>query len=336
MHGPHYLRSPSLNGGLERALEPRGAETPDRLRVSLGGDTGSNGHESVRPTTGLSSRRAFLGWSLCGAVSLTGCQVFDGTALPALYAVRKELPQPKPLPDAVRLDVVFVERPDGDALVGSEMWQHVDQVAAFDTTSRNQLAGNGMRVGVVGSRPPAAVQTLLGLSADFVHDKEAEKKKQLVGHSVVLRSGNSTEIVTSAPYPLCELHMSGTTGQPTHSLSHARCGFKVSAHRLEDGWVTLDFVPQIRHGQERMRHVAGSEGWQFSMAQDLHAFNTHKFSTTLSVGEMVIMTAGIASRQYSLGEWFFRPPGESMQRVLIIRVADAGTRESPFGNSSPS
>ena len=41
---------------------------------------------------------------------------------------------------SMELDVVYVERPVGDRLLGRELWQHVDEVAAMDAEARRRGA----------------------------------------------------------------------------------------------------------------------------------------------------------------------------------------------------
>ena len=123
-----------------------------------------------------------------------GCALF--TQQPVQTTTNK-IPALKPPPDAVALDIVFVERPRGDELLGPRLWHHVDEVGSLNPTTRNMLRTNGLRIGVSGSDPPPALQTLLGLRTDFSYEPSAEQCKQLIGRQVMLRSGGETEILST-------------------------------------------------------------------------------------------------------------------------------------------
>lgn len=285
-----------------------------------------------------------MGW---GVVS--GCALFE-KPLPISLHETQRLPPIQLPPDAVQLDVVFVERPLGDALLGSELWQHVDQVGSLDRQTRNTMRHSGFRAGVVASRPPLALQQMMGLKSEFAYEPEAERVKQLVGHHLMFRSGGETDIQVSPYYEECSFDAMRNGRSQSLNVRNARCLFKLKAERLQDGWAQLEFIPQIQYGDEKLRPVADADGWRYQNSQRNEILYPQRFSLTLSVGEMAIITAEDGADP-ALGRLFFCGPpaidlstphadpqdvpvrhsplhGPTVQRLLVVRLAGMGDTES--------
>jgi hypothetical protein len=242
----------------------------------------------------------------------------------------------------MRFDVVFVERPVGDSLMGRELWQSVDELVLQQEKGKSDLLRrNGFRAGVAGSNPPPALQTLLGLKSDFAYEPSAEKSKHLAGQQITLRTEGETEIQVS---PLVQ---EGTVeisdGRQAIARSYEQCCgmFRVVAHRLQDGWAQLEFIPVVRHGAESLHHVAGADGWQFANGQKSESFYNQRFQLTLGIGEMAVISADDLAAN-SMGHLFFMgrshlnaAPGASEQkgdvhRLLVVRLSDMPLNENPY------
>jgi hypothetical protein len=274
---------------------------------------------------------------LVAGVASSGCALFNKSP-GTLFTKSYKLPSLTLPPNAIQLDIVYVERPIGDARLGDELWRSTDQIAAIDEKHRDTLRKNGFRVGVVGSNPPVALQQMLGLKSDFVYEPLAEKAKNLVGHRSVISSGGQTEIQTSPVYRECSIELPGTGETGRRSYTNVVCKYHITAERLQDGWAQLDFVPQIHYGDEQLRRDVGDNGWKLQNKQRTATFFPQRFQVKLSVGEMALVTAD-DNPQGLLGEIFFRgpqalaadsedSPGEghiasspTVQRILIVRLA---------------
>ncbi len=272
-----------------------------------------------------------VGAALGAALILaTGCNLFDQRVSNS-QQTQGLIPAMKPAPDAVLLDILFVERPLGDALLGPELWRQVDEVGAVPQDGRALLAQNGFRVGVVGSQPPPALETLLGMSADFLYEKEAQAAKQLVGHHVAIPAGGETVINVSPAFEQCNLKLHQAGESFDRPYLNARGVFKVTTHREQDGWIRLEFVPEVHHGDDTLRHVAGENGWQFSNGQKVESLFAQRFSVVLAVGEMVVLTAADGARD-TLGPMFFvsRGAATGKQRLLVVRLSDMRRLDDPY------
>lgn len=239
---------------------------------------------------------------------------------------RPSLPPIRAAQNAIQLEVLFVERPTDDPLLGSMLWREVDQIAAISAETRELLHQNGFRVGHVGSSLPPTVQTLLGIvgKGDEVDPTNA---KPLVGSRKSLPPGMDTEVQTGDVRESCQLTIVQGDRVQRHEYQSARSLFRMKSVRLQDGWVRIDFQPEIHHGENRVRHTSTDEGWAYRSRQNIDARHGHQFSLTMNVGELAIITAA-PDQPGTMGDLFFcrDDDGIKTQRVLIVRVADAGTK----------
>ncbi len=285
---------------------------------------------------------ALVAWGL----SLTGCEsLFKSAGIPV---TARKFPTLEPPAGSMQLDVMYVERPVGDRLLGRELWQHVDEVAAMDADARRTLRQTGLRVGIVGATPPVALQRMLGLKSDFTYEPDAEQAKQLAGRHFFLLSGGETDVQISQPYPECSLDLHTEEASVPLRLENAVCKFRVRASRLQEGWARLEFVPQLLHGEGRQRYVAGEEGWRLQSGQQTETLFRQRFDVKLGTGEMAVITAA-DDAPGTLGHLFFRGPAAlrrppdpengsaadepatptteyAVQRLLIVRLAGMDER----------
>lgn len=262
-----------------------------------------------------------------GVSTLIGCSLFPvGDVVEKVESKRLSLPPIQAARDAIQLEVLFVERPADDPLVGQLLWREVDQIAAIPPETRELLRQNGFRVGHVGSNLPPTVQKLLGLAGE-IESADGANAKPLVGNRKILPPGVDTEVQTGDERESCQLKIVHEDRVKLQEYQHARSLLRMKSVRLQDGWVRVDFQPEIHHGENRVRHTPTDEGWAFRSRQNIDARHAHQFSLTMNVGELAIITAE-PDHPESLGELFFcrDDNGLKKQRVLIVRVADAGTK----------
>ncbi len=292
---------------------------------------------------------------LLGLSLLPGCLLLDWStswlsdgqtpAAPAASSnVLGKIPTSK---TAVTLEIVFVERRYGDPLLGSQLWDEVDQIGSLPPAERKALAEAGFRVGRVGANPPLALQKLMGLATDLGADDE----KRLVGRRVVLPSGAETEINTGVTHPESTINIPLTEGVEPKSFENVRGIFRMKAGQLQEGWARIELLPEIHHGQMSSRPVAFHGDWQYQTTQAVEKLYRQKFSLDLNLGEMVIISGG-AEPNDSVGSHFFHSPeftdtlaesaenppanpaptrpSSGIQRLLIIRLADLSTAESLY------
>ena len=193
--------------------------------------------------------------------TLVGCSLFPtDDVLSKVESRRPSLPPIRAAQNAIQLEVLFVERPADDPLLGPMLWREIDQIGAIPAETRELLQQNGFRVGHVGSSLPPTVQTLLGLvSAGDVGDNQSAKP--LVGNRKILPPGIDTEVQTGEERESCQLKIVQGDRVKLHEYQFARSLFRMKSARLQDGWVRIDFQPEIHYGENRVRHTPTDEGW---------------------------------------------------------------------------
>lgn len=259
--------------------------------------------------------------------TLTGCSLFPTEdAVSKAESRRPSLPPIRAAQNAIQLEVLFVERPADDPLLGPLLWREVDQITAIPAETRELLQQNGFRVGHVGSSLPPTVQTLLGIVGKDDVGTNANAKP-LVGSRKSLPPGMDTEVQTGEERDACQVRIVQGDQVKLQDYQFARSLFRLKSARLQDGWVRIDFQPEIHHGENRVRHTPTDEGWAFRSRQNVDARHAHQFSLTMNVGELALITAA-PDQPESMGDLFFcrDDNGIKKQRVLIVRVADAGTK----------
>jgi len=254
-----------------------------------------------------------------------GCSFFPvKTGTPLHSTGRPVLPPIQAAPESIQLEIFFLERPAQDHLLTTDLWKEVDQLGGLSTETRDSLTANGLRVGNVSSNPPPAVQKLLGMSAEIPADS-SENARPIMGRRQYLASGVETEIPTGIIHERCEFQL--REGQTTRRIEYDNVGgvLRMKANRLQEGWVRIDFQPEIHYGEKQMRRAAAEEEWELRLSQQMDIRFAQRFSLKMNVGEMVMITA-TTEDEGSLGDRFFchQDRGLKKQRILIIRVVDSG------------
>ena len=157
------------------------------------------------------------------------------------------------------------------------------------------------------------------------------RQKQLVRQHINLRAGNETEVQISPQYPQLDVILPSSEGVQLKTFEYARCLYRIKAKRLQKGWVTLEFQPEIHHGRYGYRFLPSSEGWAGGTKQIIHPFFTQRFSVSLNQGEMVVLSSDGKDVE-SLGSYFFQGLGNDThrQRLLIVRLAELPKTEVAY------
>jgi hypothetical protein len=287
-------------------------------------------------TAGSGSSRALpLLAAFALMLATTGCSLFETPSERDATTTRK-LPPLRPPPGSITLDVVYVERPLDDALMGELLWRRVDQIQSLEPETRAALSNNGFRVGVAGSNPPRALQQMLGLKSDFKYEPTAEQLKQLQGHRFFVPPEGEIRVVASPVQATCEFSVERGGQLQRLTFENAQCQFKVTAEHIQPGWVRLEFLPQVAYGREYLRRTADESGWRFETAPRVQTFLQQRFSLSLAQGEMALITAAPGAQQ-NLGSRFFLGAADEasedqaesapqIQRLLVVRLA--GTHDA--------
>lgn len=262
-------------------------------------------------------------------ISVCGCELFNSTG----QLGGQGLPPLQAAPDAIQLEVILVERPVGDRLIGDALWKDVNEILDIHPEAQHDLQRNGFRIGVIGSHPPEALETLLGLKSNFGGKQLKDDEKKVQGNRFFVRSGWTTEINVSRDLvPECELtqfasHKSEKGETKRYKL--ASFWYQMTATRDPSGWIRLDFVPEIRYGERQMRPDPADDRWELTARQRSERLHSLKFSMMLNIGDIAIVTG----RDHLVGtvgyRFFLGPDGDDdHQRLLLVRFAHMGNESS--------
>lgn len=276
-------------------------------------------------------------WGWC-ALSVPGCGIFPEKT-DVLSKSNSGLPALPVSEDAVELEVMFVERPTGDRLLGETLWKDVDTIlSSMEPQEQRDLIKNGFRIGLVGSHPPETVQQLLSMRAKPREGEVATAhlgEGELQGNRVFVRSGGETQIqLNDVPYPEFGFKLFSSFGSSEEEQKHyhgARCLYRVKVLREQPGWVRLEFSPEIHHGMDQLRPIATTDRWELSSQPNIERMHPQRFSLVLNSGDMALVT-GRDDMPGTLGHRLFTGPEgqDSTQRLLIVRVARVGKSDQPF------
>ncbi|MFO0917937.1 MAG: hypothetical protein U0872_06430 [Planctomycetaceae bacterium] len=259
-------------------------------------------------------------------VCLSGCQFFPQAEdlSSGLQSRRTTLPPLRADQEAIQLDVLMIDRRADDPLIGDRLWHELDQVGAVSAETRNVLNSNGLRVGHAASSPPPMLESLLAANP------RTSEPSRVSGRTYSIRSGTDLEVQASELWPECDVSIFDKERVRNMQFDQVRGVFHVKPIRLQDGWVRVEFIPEIHHGDLRLRHVATESGFANKTTQEVEKCFPQRFTVTLNVGESAVITAD-ADSEGTLGDRFFRrkEEGEPLQRLLIVRLVDMGRTIKP-------
>ncbi len=232
--------------------------------------------------------------------------------LPALAAPR----------NSVELDIVFVDRPVSDPLLGKTLWREVDQVGTLSAEQRATIREAGILVGHVGSSPPDALQSLLNLTDQELErqHREANGIPKTAARRIALPAGTDTEVWSNEA--VAQRLVTQPDGKKSE-LANARGLLRLRAERSQEGWARLDFTPELHHGQTSTRPFAAATGWMYRTTQEVIPYYAQQFSANLNVGEMLVLTCD-RERPGTLGQSLFQFEDSTglKQRLVVVRLAE--------------
>ena len=256
-------------------------------------------------------------WLFCVVLLCSGgCKLFSSPNVPSGSPGLPPLVAPR---ENIQLEFMYIDRPITDPLVGGELWRQVDQIGTLTSEQRTSLAENGWKVGHASSHPPRALEELLNLHSE--DDRPADSKKQFLIRRVAVAAGSDVPVDVTENIPELEFALKSDTHPKKYT--DARGVLKVSVEREQDGWVTLNFLPEIHHGKQWLRPVATEFDWTSRNSQAVLPLYDQRFSLSLNIGEMALITSDGNDAQKS-GHAFFRSIDASgqMQRLLVVRIAN--------------
>jgi hypothetical protein len=243
--------------------------------------------------------------------------------------------------DTVLLEVLFVRLPTAEVDRYLPLWNDVDE-QQLSIESRQRLAANGFRVGLVASRLPPLLEGLLNQEdvpkprnnsndpkpANGERMVEVGKEPTVRGYQRQVRVGEPREIVPGQkdPHPKLTVLLRNDDGDVTGEVfKKAKPMFVERVYPTNDGRVRLELLPEIVYGDPQKQFLPGDDGTlQFQVVPPRKAFELLRIDATLAPGQSLLI-GGRPGHEGSLGSQYFTEPSADgpRQQLVIIRFAQA-------------
>ncbi len=242
---------------------------------------------------------------------------------------KSPLKPPRMSAESVALDVFFVRFPFGELEPNGALWADVDEMH-LPAEVRQRLARNGFRVGLVGGQVPTSLSKLLELK-----DKPAprcrslenrivdlEHEPRVVRRHMELRAGVRTEVIASDVQEETPVLLCGSTGVEGESFRSAQAVLAIKAYPERDGRVRVKLVPEIHHGESKLRYVGMQGALRIEPGRAKRAFEEMTIEALLAPGQILLVST-LLDRPSTLGHRFFaeNADGHVEQKLLVLRLA---------------
>ena len=268
------------------------------------------------------TRLAAGAWAALFLVVLAGCHELEK------QPGKSPLRQVQMSHDSMAIDIVFARFPYGDPEFNTALWSEIDE-QHFPAELRQRLTKNGFRVGLVGGQVPMALSKLLEMTdrpdngdAAQTRVTDLEKDPKVTCRHVQIRPGRRTEIQASGVYeelPVLTCEPRGVCGKTYYK---AQGVFALEANPEHDGRVRFDLLPEVHHGEARLKSIPTASGMRLEPGRAKQVFDALACQAILSPGQLIVVTA-LPQRPGSLGHYFFTDEngGKREQKLMLIRLS---------------
>lgn len=239
-------------------------------------------------------RTMFLTLAFAIGLAAPGCRLLetDREATPSdASPTLGQSDRPRAAARTLLIELLFVRCPANDTELHAELWRYVDE-QFLDAGTRGRLAANGLRVGIVTGQLPAEIATRLSgtTAADDATGSCPLSTESIVSRRQLrLLPGRRSEIVTASSRPellLLEQSPDGVSGGTYRDASPL---LAIVARPAADGRVTIEAVPEIRHGPVEKSWVGEDGMFRLESGQKRHRLEHLGFTATLPADAMLLV-----------------------------------------------
>ncbi len=234
------------------------------------------------------------------------------------------------IPKRCALKFVIVTKPISDQTMNSHLWTVVDDQVLPDKT-REALAANGLRAGLVTGELPPEVQAILN----------APPPDQIDPALVIISSGENTLVELGAASPSLDLIVNRDGKAVGKVYDQAKGCLRLTPKYEDDNGVGLRIVPELHHGPftRSWSAVQGTtfDPKQLTMKDGQHEETYRELAAELNLHPgQVAVVGGQSDKPGSLGSFLFTAnevkSDRLLQRVLFVWASRA---EDGDGNLTP-
>lgn len=256
-------------------------------------------------------RRAALAFIALLVVGLSGCFLSRMDAN-SLWPSRSRSAELGAGPDVVFIDVPVLEVPIGDRYINDDLWTAADeQIQSIPPSLRKTLEENGLRVGLVGGKPPDG---LLGL---LTNERSNSKPNRYLR-----RTSNPAKIEIGSKLDRCEfpLHLESKT--EAMNFEQAQCELQLLPTIDPDGRIHIQFTPQMEfRDPKKWSRLNPMIALNVQGLRSTESFSALRWEISLAANEYLLIGARF-DRPKSLGFKFLvsTDPDHPVQRLIAIRA----------------
>ena len=270
------------------------------------------------------------GLMLLWMVALSGCASWHA---PESHHEWK-LPAPNAGEDAVVFEFAFVRWPEAPPNTVSSsgetstLWHVLDE-QFLAPEMREQLAANGLRIGIISDPLPEAIRTSLEATRDPL--SVISQQHATAGAEILTRrerrqcpSGSHEEIEVLPMEKGKRVVLVQEAGHVRADAFDQPRGFvRLTARGLGDGRVRVELVPSIDFGEPLQRIIGGQGAYRYDTRRKEQAFESLAVATALAKGQTLVVTSSQETK--GLGGAFFADRFESApdRLLLLIRIAES-------------
>jgi len=270
---------------------------------------------------------------LTAVLVVSGCDFSDPPApaapkSPAPKPTTSQIGKPPRFPEVIRMNIIYVEVPTGQASASEEIWSYLDEepIGAQRLVS---LGRNGIRVGLGRAKSmPDIIRVLKRMTG------KALARRLMVGrsgapHHIVLKRDQGVQTIFSFH---ADRTLSGQDTPPGDNVLSTVC----TVDEDDADRIILTGMPQVRSSKIRTRFRNEPDGVRIVNRPTMFGFEDLMFQMPMKPGEFLVIGPGAASRRpHSVGRHFFieKKQGISFEMVLVLtpkaEMLPERTRDNP-------
>ena len=249
---------------------------------------------------------------------LSGCQddnpIDTGQVKPPVVKPSEsEIGKPPRFPEIIRMSVVAVEVPVGQASGSEEIWSYLDE-EPIGAERLVLLGRNGVRVGLGRDKSMPDIIRVLNRMTGNALGKRLMVGRRGAPHHITLKRNQGIQTIFNFH---ADRTLSGDDMPAGDNVLSVVC----SVDENDAGRIILTGMPQVRSTKTKTRFRSDAGGVRIINNQTMFGFRDMMFQMPMKAGEFLVIGPGAASRRpFSVGRHFFvdQKQGMDFETVLVI------------------
>ena len=221
--------------------------------------------------------------------------------------------KPPRFPEIIRMDIIYVEVPTGQASGSEEIWSYLDEepIGAERLVS---LGRNGIRVGLGRAKSmPDIIRVLKRMTGKSLGRRLMVGRSGAPHHTILKREQGVQTIFDFH----ADRTLTGSDLPPGDNVLTVVC----TVDQDNADRIILTGMPQVRSRKTRTRYLNEPAGIRIVNKPIMFGFDDLMFQMPMKPGEFLVIGPGAASRRtHSVGRHFFieKKQGVDFEMVLVL------------------